>query len=210
MKLKESVISLFFIALSLIIYSLFDANGLFQQLFTTIVFFLILPIFYCKYFLKKNLKNIGVGVGEWREGFKLLGINLLIVGIIFLVVARVTSFFNLYSIPAFIIKNFFNFLFYEFVLSLAFVYMYEFYLRGFILHIFKEQTGYFSIVLQFMIFLILIFFNNRGSFIQFVPYLVVAPFSGYIAYKSKSIIYSGMLQFMVLLGICVAIVHNIQ
>ena len=88
---------------------------------------------------------------------------------------------------------------YEFLLTALFVLIYEFYFRGFILFIFKTKLEFWAILVQALIFLILVLVIGYSSLFLFLPYLIFTPFAGFIALKSRSILYSGISQFLIIL-----------
>jgi membrane protease YdiL (CAAX protease family) len=207
MKTKEFIITIFFIITSLLVYAFFPAKNNFEQVAAALIFFIILPFLLNKFFLKKNLSFYGLSMGDWRQGIKWSGYSLIVMGIVFSILAYYFGFLKNYSVPTFILGNFANFLFYEFVISLFFVFMYEFYFRGFVLFIFAQKIGWWSVLAQAGIFCILVFSGmGQLSIYSFLPYIVFSPFAGIITYKSRSILYSGIVQFVILLILNVLVI----
>ena len=208
MKTKEVITALVFILTSLVVYSFFPTNGSFQSVIATLVFFVMLPLLFNRIILKKELRFFNLGVGDRRTGLILSAYSLLIVGFIFIGLTYFLDFINSYTVPTFITESFVNFLFYEFIILAPFVVIYEFYFRGFLMSILGCKFKDWAILLQALIFLILVVGTANVGFIQFVPYLIFAPFAGFISYKSKSLLYSGVSQFIVLLILNLIIIRN--
>lgn len=199
MKYKEFLGTIFFITASLIIYALFPVINSFQQVFIMLVFFIAFPLSFNKLFLKKKLNFYGLEFGNWKQGLLWSFYSLIIVCFIFFIISYFFGFLKNYSIPIFITKSFLNFIVYEFLLTALFVLIYEFYFRGFILFIFKTKLEFWAILVQALIFLILVLVIGYSSLFLFLPYLIFTPFAGFIALKSRSILYSGISQFLIIL-----------
>ncbi|EKD96163.1 MAG: hypothetical protein ACD_24C00160G0004 [uncultured bacterium] len=210
MKTKEFTISIIFIVVSLLIHRLFPADGIFQQIIATLVFFVALPLLFNKFILKKEVREFGFGLFDYRQGLLWSIFSLLIVGAVFFIISSYSEFLNNYTVPVYITEKFSNFIIYELFLIIPFVFVYEFYFRGFVLAILRDKIGYWSILVQSLVFLILVLIGgNAVGFTQFIPYLVFAPFAGIIAYKSRSIIYSAASQFLVLFFLSLVIIKRI-
>jgi membrane protease YdiL (CAAX protease family) len=210
MKNKETLITAFFIIISLIIYALFPTKNTFQQFFTLLIFFVLFPLIFNWVFLKKKLSFYGLNFGSWREGLVWSGCSLILIFIIFLMIFCFSNFFRIYKIPTFVLKNFGNFLFYELVLVIPFVMIYEFYFRGFLMFVFESKFKYWAILIQSAVFLVLILSIRDLPLSLFLPYLIFAPFAGYITYKSRSIVYSLVLQFLIILSIDAIVLRMIS
>ena len=198
-----------FIVLSLLVYSLFSASGSFQQVATMLVFLVILPILFNSLILKRGISFYGIGKGDYKQGIIWSAYSLLAISFIFLIMSYYFNFLNEYSVPVFITKDFVNFLFYEFIIVVPFVAVYEFYFRGFLMPIFETKLGYLAVLLQAAVLLILVLINSGSGILPFVPYLIFAPFGGFIAYKSRSILYSGATQFIILLALNLIVIKKI-
>lgn len=171
---------------------------------------MILPLLFNKFALKKELKDIGFIIGDYKQGIKWGMISLVVVSFIFFLISYYFNFLDDYVVPIIITKNFTNFVIYEFFLVVPFVCIYEFYFRGFILNIFSARFGYWAILIQSLIYLILVLVDRDGSMIQLIPYVIFAPFAGLIAYKSKSILYSSISQFIIIFILNVIIIKKIS
>ncbi len=210
MKRKDIFIATLFTLASLFVYAIFPTKNNFQQVIVLLVFFVLFPLIFNKLFLKRKLSFYGLSLGDWRKGLILSTASLVLMGFIFLILSVYFNFLGNYNIPVFILNNLKGFLFYEFIMVLFFVATYEFYFRGFILAIYKEEFKDLAILIQAGLFLIL-FLTIKGSTLNtFLPYLVFAPLAGLITIKSRSIIYSFVTQFLIILVIDMVVVKMIS
>lgn len=200
---------MFFIPALLLVFKFFPTNDIFQKIAASVVFFIIIPFLYIRLILKKPLIFFGIQRGEYKEGLKWAGISLLIAGLFFLILARYTSFLNEYLIPENIVKNFNSFLFYELVIVLFLTFIYEFFFRGFVMFFCSTRVGYWSILVQLVAFFGLVWITN-GSIWNLLPFLIFSPFAGLIAYKSRSIVYSGVAQFILIILLDASLVRMIK
>lgn len=198
MKNKEIIVTVFFIVASLFLYTIFNGENIFQKTIIGLVFFVVLPILFNKLILKGTIDLFGLRIGDWRQGILWSFYSLIVVSFIFFIISKYLSFFNHYAAPFFISIDFGKFLLYEFVVVTVLIAVYEFYFRGFVMFVFESSFKYWSILIQVVIFLILVLnIRNSAVFYMFLPYLIFAPFAGFIAYKSRSILYSGITQFLI-------------
>lgn len=198
MKNKEIITTIFFIISCLFVYAIFPVENDFQQISAMLIFFVFFPLIYNQLFLKKKLDFYGFGIGDWKQGVIWSFFSLTVIVLIFLIISYYFNFLKNYAIPVSITKSFAEFIKYEFILVCLFVFIYEFYFRGFILFVFEVEMKQLAIFLQALLFLILVLCIGRTSLYLFLPYLLFAPFAGFIAYKSRSILYSGVSQFLII------------
>jgi len=119
------------------------------------------------------------------------------------IVSLLIKFSNLssnYALPAGVAENFGYFIFYELVLVAFFTAIYEFFFRGFVLFHFAPTLGHWAVVVQYGLFLLLLLVTSSMNW-SFTPYIIFAPFAGWIAYKSDSLLYSfiGQLIFIIII-----------
>jgi len=198
MKTKEFSIVLFFIIVLLIVYGIFPVKNVFQQIIVMATFFGVIPIIFNKFILKKELSDVGFKLGDWKQGLIWGGISIVMVGAFFLSIIYFFNFLKYYTIPFSIIHNYKNFLFYEFVLVIPVIFIYDFFFRGFIMLTLQNKLAYWAIIAQILIFLILIAATKSFAW-ALTPYLISAPLAGVVVYKSRSIFYSTVFQFIILL-----------
>ena len=193
----------------LVAYGLFPVKNIFQQVTVMTVFFVIIPIIFNKYILKKELGDIGLKLGDWKKGLVWSGMSIVIVGLIFIGINYFFNFLNYYTIPTSIIHNYKNFLFYEFLSVAPVVFIYDFFFRGFMLLTLESKLIYWAIVVQAALFLILVVATGSTSW-TLAPYLISAPLAGLVVYKSRSILCSTVFQFIIILILDANIVRLIK
>ena len=93
MKQKEFIITIIFVLILLIVFSFFPVRNIFQQLITTLLFFIIIPIIFNKVFLKKQIGQIGIRLGDWKQGLFWSGTSIIVTGLSFLIAVYFFCFF---------------------------------------------------------------------------------------------------------------------
>jgi membrane protease YdiL (CAAX protease family) len=185
----EDIITAGIIFFCLLLYVIFPADGVFQQIISSATFLLVIPLLYVKIILKKDLNNFGIQQGEWKTGIFWSLFSLLAAFLILYALYYYYDFFEKYEVSKLIADNFLLFLGYQIFLTGFFVALYEFFFRGFIMFSFSKKLGYWSIIFQGVIFFLLIWLSSSMTWIM-APYLIFALFGGVIAFLSRSIIYS--------------------
>ena len=203
---KKHLIMIIFILLCLIGYIFFPAKGNFQYKAVFFVFLVILPFLYSKYFLKE--KNIlrQIIIGDWKNNIKhtligLAGAFLIIIGIF-----KFTSLGLHYLLPKNVKIDFWSFLLYEFSGITFMVATYELFFRGFVMRYFLPYFGRWSILIQFLFFMVMILMLKGLPYWYYIVYLVFTPFAGWIYYKSKSILYSFAGQWLFIFSVDTAFI----
>jgi hypothetical protein len=186
---KGESVSILIIVVCLSLYLLFPTANVFQQLISSAAFLLVIPLLYIKIVLKKPLAEYGFQLGEKKIGLTTAGISLLISIPLFYVIFSYTGLPRYHNLPAIVIKNFFYFIAYEMLLVGLFAVFYEVFFRGFLTLGFSKIWKYWSIAAQFLVF-ILFLFLSRGNDWSLIPFAIISPFSAYVAYRSRSLIYS--------------------
>lgn len=207
MKTKEFIITVIFTAISLLVYSFFPAKDNFQQVTAMLIFLVVLPFLFSRYFLQFNTLD-SFKLGDSRNGLIYSAASFFICLLIFFAASYVFDFFDKYKVPVFITQNFKNFLLYEFFLVLPFVVVYEYFFRGFILRFLRSVIGKWSILAQAAVFAVLIV-SSGGSMIQYLPYLIFSFFAGFIYLKSGSLIYSALTQFILILVLNAIVIQRV-
>lgn len=190
------VLSLFVLA-SLGVYTYFPVTGNFQKIIAALVFFVILPMAFNQLVLRKGQSFYRLQLGNWKKGFFWALLGLIISLLIIVVLVQIADFSHKYSLPIGIEKSFSYFLFYELILVAFFTALYEFYFRGFVLFQLAPIIGRWSILVQFVLLLLLLAISGGFNW-SFAPYIIFAPFAGWIAYKSNSLWYSFFGQLLLI------------
>lgn len=185
---KELITSAVIIA-GIALFLFFPTQGSAQAVTASLVFLFLIPLLYLKLILKKSSKNYGWQLGDWKKGVAFALISLVVSLLIFYILFQYTNFSQNYQLPLAATQKFWFFLFYEFLLVGFFLALYEFFFRGFVMFSFSQRLGLLSPFFQFSLFALFLF--AAGSFDwENVFYLITSFFSGWIAYQSRSLLYS--------------------
>jgi membrane protease YdiL (CAAX protease family) len=195
----------------LALFIIFPTSNVFEQIVSATAFLLLTPIFYVKIILKKNLKNYGLGIGEWKTGLVWSVISLTIVFLIFYLLFHYSDFPQKYYQYFFkgAINNFWIFVLYELILVAFFYIIYEFFFRGFIIFSFRKFLGYWIIGIQSIAFF-LYFWLSGGLNWSVFPILLFSPFAGIVAYFSRSVLYSFVSAVLLNIIIDIAIINTFK
>jgi membrane protease YdiL (CAAX protease family) len=206
---KEITITFCIILFCLLLSLFFPVNNSAQLLTKNIFFLILVPILYYKMILKKNISSFGLSLGDKKAGI-FWGIVLLLINLAFFyLLYTFTAFEKNYILPNYIVHNFWIFLLYELILVNIFVFIQEFFYRGFILLYFSKQIGPLAIFIQF-IFFVLFLLPTGSSFWQMSPALVISLTSGIIVYRSRSILYSWISTILSLIILDSFIIYHLR
>jgi membrane protease YdiL (CAAX protease family) len=196
---KKQTITSIFIVLCLFGYIFFPANEFFQYKAVAIIFLVVLPILYTKYFLKSELHFNQFTLGDWKKNIVYLICGLLVAFIVIGSIFIFTDFKLHYFLSAKVKNDFISFLYYELTGVLFTVAVYEGFFRGFIMSYFLEKYKKWSIMIQFLFLLVMIAIFHLPYWF-YIMYVIFAPIGGWIYYKSNSLVYSffGQLLFIIL------------
>jgi len=163
-------------------------ENLFQQYVSGLAFLALIPFLYIRIILKKDVRFFGLQPGNVRKGIFWTAVSFATSFLMVFLAQKYLGLSEKYGAPQLIFSEFTRFLFYAFLITAPWAALYEFFFRGFLLFGTEENIGYWAVILQFAIFALMIaFFKNPMSMIF---YVIAAPFSGIIAYQSRSLIYS--------------------
>ncbi|MDO9231231.1 MAG: hypothetical protein Q7U36_01970 [bacterium] len=206
---KEIATTSLVIVFCLLLSLFFPVQNSAQLLTRNIFFLIIVPILYYKFILKKNISTFGLTLGNKQAGI-FWGILLFLATLLtFFMLYTYTDFRKNYLLSSYVVHNFWIFLLYELILANLFVFIQEFFWRGFILLYFSKKIGLLSIFLQFFLF-VLILIPTGNSFWQMTPTLVISLFSGIIVYKSRSIFYSWIVALFSLVILDSFIIYHLK
>jgi len=186
---KGDVITIGVIFSCLLLYAVFPTNNIFQQIISSVTFLFVIPVLYVKIILKRSLKEFGIQKGEWKTGLIWIMISLAVAFLILYIFSHYFGFFDKYSVPRFIRRNFFLFIGYEIFLTGFFVALYEIFFRGFVMFFFRTKIGYWSVIVQGVAFFLLFWLSSSINW-PIAPYLIFVLLGGLVAFYSRSIIYS--------------------
>ncbi|HEX7586142.1 MAG TPA: hypothetical protein VF390_00720 [Patescibacteria group bacterium] len=205
---KDLLASSFALLVCLLLFLFFPVNGPLQNLSRSLFFLLVVPALYVKIILKKKLSDFGFAFSASRKGFLWLGGTLLAALLIAYVLVNFTGFKDAYinMIPFAVYNTFRSFLFYELLFVNFLLFLHEAFFNGFVLFTFKEAFGYWSILivtLSFLIFLALFNSLNWGM----VPSIIAITLGTWMAYITRSFIYSYLMGFAFMIILDAYIIH---
>lgn len=173
----------------LVLVYFFPRKDAFQEIMVMVTFLLVLPALYIKFSLKKKLTEFGLQTGNWKNGIMWSVISLLVAFLIVYILHAYASLEKNYLVPESVRSNFKYFIGYEFLLVLPFVFLYEFFFRGFLLFSLEGKMGQWASVAQFAIFAGFLWATQSFDW-QMLQFILPAYFAGIIVQKSRSIYYS--------------------
>jgi len=206
---KETATTFLVIIFCLLLSIFFPAQNSIQLITKNIFFLVVVPILYYKLILKKNISDFGLALGNKKAGVFWGILSFLATLLVFFLLYTYTDFKKNYLLSSYVVHNFWIFLLYEIIIANLFVFIQEFFWRGFILLYFSKKISYLAIFLQFIIF-ILIAIPIENSFWQMAPTLVISLFSGIIVYKSRSIFYSWLSALFSLIILDSFIIYHLK
>jgi membrane protease YdiL (CAAX protease family) len=189
---RELILNSLFILACIFLVLIFPGIKGLTQIFVVFgSFFVLAPILYIKFILKKPLGAFGFRIGEWRQGIIWAIIGWVIASLILFIFIRYTDFLTLNKIFLAVGKNFWGFVFYELVFVGIITLIFEIFFRGVVLQMFAEKFGWGAIFIQFAICLAFLFLsflaNNRWEAVEFI---IVAFTGSLAAYWGRSPLYS--------------------
>lgn len=159
--------------------------------------FFVLPLFIVHFFFKEKTSSYGLQIGDYRVGFKISFIFILVMLPIIWVASASNSFANVYPHLSSARQSWMIFLIYELGL---FVYMiaWEFIWRGYMLFGLYEKFGYYSIFIQMIPFVIL---HNGKPMVETLGSILAGLALGFLALRTKSIFYCVLAHMSVMFSI---------
>ncbi len=166
-----------------------------QQVIASLIFFLVLPLMYCKLILKEPLSALGLQAPRWLPVFFWSGAMLAMGGLLLLFLAPVEAFRSAVHVPAIAEKSFLWFIGYEVLVVGGVAFLYEVFFRGVIMRLWLRALGAGAIFVQSAIFIGFVGLSSGFSW-QYAPLLYASFFSGAVAYFSRSIYASWLVNWL--------------
>lgn len=186
---KEIAVNIAIALICLSLFFLFPTDGIFESVTKSVFFLFLIPFLYIKLILKRSIKEFGFNLQNARTGFFWGGIMLLVSLIALYFFARLTSFQLNYTLPQSATNSFWVFLFYEFILINALIFLQEFFFQGFILNTLASKTRFWSVLLSALAYAGILLVSKNLDW-QKLPLLVMSLSGGWITYQSRSFIYA--------------------
>lgn len=190
-----NIVNALFCALLLALFVIFPADNTFQLTVKFFIFLFLAPWLYVKFILKKDLKWLGLQWGDKKTGILWAIISLILLLALSYAINEYTGFGKKYFLPTSAIRNFGYFLAYEFLLVNFFLFLYEFFFRGFLQKITDEYLGRLSMLIQAAVFL-LVLLLSQVTLALYLPLILISLTNGIIRRRTDSILYgyfSGLL-----------------
>lgn len=183
----------------------------FLQISTKYFFlFLLCPLLFVKFILKKDFKDFGFNMGNKKIGFIWGGITLVFCLILSYILINYTGFLKPYGASLAIPTKFSLFLLFELVLFNIPFFFHEYFFKGFVLSVFSEKFLYGAIFIQAAPVVIPQIISAKSTW-EIIPAILVSIFGGFVSYKSKSFFYSylmGLLYFVILHSYIISLIKK--
>lgn len=114
-----------------------------------------------------------------------------------------------YVLPGQIVNNFGYFLLYEFLFVNLYLFVYEFFLRGFVLFTLAPKIKAWAIPVQLIVYLAPSTLTGQLSW-GALPAIIVAALGGTLAYRTRSIFYSYLAAFFLTLMLNAYLIHTVK
>jgi len=182
---RELLASSLVILVCLLLFLKFPTTNSFQNISKEIFFFLIVPIFYIKFILKKDLRDFGFSLPRKKSDFFwAIGVLLALIGIS-LILAKIPEFRKNYLIVNSLGNSFLVFLLYELVAFNFLFLLQTIFFQGFILFTFSDKFKKYSVLLTFIIYCASLLLENNFAW-QMAPLILFSLGGSLISYKSRS------------------------
>jgi len=206
LKWREDIITLGVIIVCLALFSLFPATDTLQNITRSLFFLVIIPGLYIKIILQKNFSEFGLSVQEPQRGFFWGGLMLVVSLIIGILLIHFSGLKGSYSLPAYVMTNFWFFVLYELVFINIFFFIQEFFYKGFALFSFADKLGWWSIGVSFVIYFFMAMSSGSLGW-QNTPFLILAATGGIVSYKTRSFIYAYLMGILFLILFDAYLIH---
>jgi membrane protease YdiL (CAAX protease family) len=184
------IMTTLFIFISLgLLYALPESGSLdttIQEIIASSIFFLVLPVIYCKMILKEPISSLGLQEARWLPAFFWGGMMIAVGVFLLFFLLPIEGFREAYQLPAFIEKSFMWFVIYEVVVVGGIALLYEVFFRGLVMRLWLAQFGPLAIILQSMLFIGFVGISSGFSW-QYAILCYASLFSGAVAYFSRSV-----------------------
>lgn len=192
-KEKKFFVTTAFILGCLIFFAFFEEvpelSSVIQGFIIAFIFFLCLPLAFCRFVLREPLTKIGFQQ-NFRLTYVLLSVIVAFVGFIALwfLQQSIPEFGSTTFFPVKVETSFFWFVLYALTVVPITLIVYEVFFRG-LVQILWLENKWWAIVVQAGLFALLTFFS-QGISLDDTPLLLAAILSGFVAYRTGSLWYA--------------------
>jgi membrane protease YdiL (CAAX protease family) len=205
----QDIVTVIIAVVCLTLSLVFPAVGIVQMLTKNIFFLIIVPVLYIKYIRKENLKDFGLNLRNKKIGIIGGIIMLAVLALISFAYTQFAGFQDNYQLPGYVVDHFWYFVFYELVFVNFFLFIYDFFFRGFILFSLTPKFGLWAVLAQAVIFWSTLLLTKNFTW-ALAPTIILAPASGILTYKSKSFIYSYTASIIFMIFLDAYLIHSIK
>ncbi len=197
---KELITSSSVALICLILFLNFPVKGAFQEICKELFFFFVIPVFYIKIVLRKNLKDFGFRLPQKRNDL-IWGIAIFcILAIAGVCLSKIPGFNKNYTIPYGFSENFWFFLLYELVFFNLLFLLQEIFFKGFVLFSFSEKFKSWSILITMTVYCVVLLIEKDFGW-QMAPLILFSLGGSIIAYKSKSLWFSYLIGMIFVISL---------
>ncbi len=161
------------------------------------ILFLIIPFMIIKFLFKEKIINYGLLIENKKIGFSLMAVSILVFVPILFFISASENFSQYFPLMQSAKDDLLIFIIYE-ILLLLFLFSWEFIFRGFILFGLEKRFGLYAIFIQMIPFVIL---HNGKPFIETFASIIGGLFLGYLALRTKSILYGFIIHGVILVAL---------
>lgn len=173
-------------AIALAGFAFFPTEGLFQKIFSAIVFLAVFPFISIHFVLRESVASYGLNLSLLKKKDIVIALLLLLAAIgLFITAFSFTPLEEKYAPKAFLQERFLYFFLYE-VLGMGILsLLYSFFFQGFLFFslqkLFKEWTA----LVQWGMFCLFLFLGGAFDW-NMTLFIYISLFAGYIAHKTQS------------------------
>jgi len=183
----------------------FEIYSYTYEYFAALILLFILPVFITRFILRENLRDYGLGLGDWKYGLRFVILSIIIVFPILLLGSHASDIRATYPH----VRNVTNkpdlFMLVEFCYMFYYI-GWEFFFRGYILFGLREKFGdFYAILIQTVPSSIMHIGKPEG---EFIGAIIVGIIFGYLVLRTKSIWYAFFIHLFI--GIAIDILVVIQ
>lgn len=160
-----------------------------QGFIVSVVFFLAIPLLYCRMILKEPLADLGWRRGRGAGGVAVASVSVAAALGIVVLLAQFFPFRVQYRLPALVETSFLWFVLYEVGLVAVMALLYEAFFRGLVQTLWLRSLGWRAVAVQTGLFFLLVALGGGLNW-RMAPLLVFSPFAGLVAYRADSLWYS--------------------
>lgn len=202
---REIVIG-FCALLAILVRFVFPVNMTGEAFWISVFLFLLFPRIVIRFLLKEKIESFGLSLGDRKRGIIFSVIFIAVFGSINYFIIKTPSLRGQLQISPDIVRNFWLFLWFQLVISLAVHFSWEFFFRGFIQMGTENKLGNYSIPVQAIAQTVL-YAGSSWTIIFLIGFSSF--FAGIITKQTRSIFYSFVSMWLISLSLDIMIIRYI-